>query len=64
MTVGRTSGWMDPSWFKYVDIPGIDSGKMKYGVLKDECRDQFREAVQARREEVNSPQGGRESSSG
>lgn len=51
MTVGRTSGWMDPSWFKYVDIPGIDSGKMKYGVLKDECRDQFREAVQARREE-------------
>ena len=51
MTVGRTSGWVDPSWFKYVDIPGVDSEKMKYGVLKDECRDQFREAVQARREE-------------
>ena len=51
MTVGRTSGWVDPSWFKYVDIPGIDSEKMKYGVLKDECRDQFREAVQAKREE-------------
>ena len=51
MTVGRTSGWVDPSWFKYVDIPGVDSEKMKYGVLKDECRDQFREAVQAKREE-------------
>ena len=51
MTVGRTSGWVDPSWFNYVDIPGIDSEKMKYGVLKDECRDQFREAVQAKREE-------------
>ena len=51
MTVGRTSGWVDPSWFKYVNIPGIDPEKMKYGVLKDECRDQFREAVQARREE-------------
>lgn len=51
MTVGRTSGWVDPSWFNYVDIPGINSEKMKYGVLKDECRDQFREAVQAKREE-------------
>ena len=51
MTVGRTSGWVDPSWFKYVDIPGIDPGKMTYAVLKDECRDQFRAAVQAKREE-------------
>lgn len=51
MTLGRTSGLFDSSWFNYIDIPGIDSGKMKYGVLKSECRDQFREAVQAKREE-------------
>lgn len=51
MTLGRTSGLFDSSWFNCIDIPGIDSGKMKYGVLKSECRDQFREAVQAKREE-------------
>lgn len=51
MTVGRTSGWVDSSWFNYIEIPGIDPGKMTWGVLKDECRDQFREAVQAKREE-------------
>lgn len=51
MTVGRTSGWVDSSWFNYIEIPGIDPKKMTYGVLKDECRDQFRQAVQAKREE-------------
>lgn len=51
MTVGRTSGTFDSNWFNYIEIPGIDPKKMTYGVLKDECRDQFREAVQARREE-------------
>lgn len=51
MTLGRTSGVFHSNWFNYVDIPGIDPGKMRYAVLKDECRDQFREAVQAKREE-------------
>lgn len=51
MTLGRTSGWADSSWFNYIEIPGIDPGKMRYAVLKDECRGQFREAVQAKREE-------------
>lgn len=51
MEVGRTSGWVDSSWFNHVEIPGIDPGKMTYGVLKDECRDRFRQAVQAKREE-------------
>lgn len=51
MTLGRTSGWVNSSWFNYIEIPGIDSGKLTYGVLKDECRGQFREAVQAKREE-------------
>ncbi len=51
MEAGRTSGAFHSNWFNYVDIPGIDPGKMTYAVLKDECRDQFREAVQAKREE-------------
>lgn len=51
MTVGRTSGVFDPNWFNRVEIPGIDPGKLTYAVLKDECRGQLREAVQAKREE-------------
>ncbi|MCI9512234.1 MAG: hypothetical protein HFG13_07585 [Oscillibacter sp.] len=51
MEAGHTSGAFHSSWFNYIDIPGIYPGKMRYAVLKDECRDQFREAVQAKREE-------------
>lgn len=51
MEVGRTSGWVDSGWFNHVEIPGIDPEKMTWAVLKDECRDQFRQAVRAKREE-------------
>lgn len=51
MTLGGTSGVFCSSWFNYIDIPGIDPGRMRYAVMKDECRDQFRQAVQAKREE-------------
>lgn len=51
MEVGRTSGWIDSSWFNHIEISGIDPEKMTWAVLKDECRDRFRQAVQAKREE-------------
>lgn len=51
MTIGGTSGGFHSNWFNYVEIPGIDPEKLTYGVLKPECRDQFGEAVQAKREE-------------
>lgn len=51
MTIGGTSGAFHSSWFNYIDIPGIDPKKLTYAVLKDDCRDQLREAVQAKREE-------------
>lgn len=51
MTAGHTSGRFDSSWFHYVEIPGIDPKKLTWGALKDECRDQFRQALQSGREE-------------
>ena len=47
MTIGGTSGVFNSGWFNIIS----GSGQVKWAGLKSECRDQFRAAVQAKREE-------------